>query len=138
VPKAAQNIHRLLRISSDHHVVGPLEVVSLDAAPTFYALSHCRGFKTPSCNLQPGAENLVVRPDLAAGVARIRELVLYVRIDKTCINQKDLQERSSQVQLMGEGDLSTVRQNADLARAAFTNVLPGMATGRDVTTESRK
>ncbi|KLU91742.1 hypothetical protein MAPG_10691 [Magnaporthiopsis poae ATCC 64411] len=103
---------RLLRIGSDHHAVGPLEVVSLDAAPTFYALSHCWGTKPPSCNLQLGAENLAVRPDLAAGVARIRELaaeepgldppLLYVWIDTICINQEDLLERSSQVQLMGE------------------------------------
>ncbi|KAL8410422.1 hypothetical protein RB596_000195 [Gaeumannomyces avenae] len=105
---------RLLRINSDHLVqgVGLLEVVSLDAAPTFYALSHCWGTKPPSCNLQLGAETLAVRPDLAAGVARIRELaaeepaldppLLYVWIDTICINQKDLQERSSQVQLMGE------------------------------------
>lgn len=112
--KLAERTIRLLRINSDHLVreAGLLEVVSLDATPTFYALSHCWGTKPPSCNLQLGAGTLVVRPDLAAGVARIRELaskelaldppLLYVWIDTICINQEDSRERSSQVQLMGE------------------------------------
>lgn len=81
----------------------------MDAAPTFYALSHCWGTRIPSCI---GAENLVVRPDLAAGVARISRTrrrepgldppLLCVWVDAICANQKDLLERSSQVQLIGE------------------------------------
>lgn len=111
-PVAPGNI-RLLRVNADRagHDVGSLEVVALDAAPPYYTLSHCWGSQARNVPVRIGAHTLHVTFDLASGIQKLRSLasmdsevhppVKYVWIDSICINQEDIQERSSQVRLMG-------------------------------------
>lgn len=111
---------RLLRIGPGGLALG---AVLLEGKPVFYAVSHCWGTAAPDCPLRVGDQTLMIRPNLAAGVSRLRELAATgpgdeprldpaprrVWIDTICINQDDVDERSSQVSLMGEVYSSSVR-----------------------------
>ncbi|KAI1397310.1 heterokaryon incompatibility protein-domain-containing protein [Hypoxylon fuscum] len=104
---------RLLHINSD--VLSPepgwLEEVRLNEAPPYYSISHCWGNQNQNTAIQISNHTLHVAPDLAVGIQRLQELAAkdseihppteYIWIDKICINQKDTQELSSQVHLMG-------------------------------------
>ncbi|PQE12520.1 Heterokaryon incompatibility protein [Rutstroemia sp. NJR-2017a BBW] len=105
---------RLLRINADTSTseIGSLEVMTLDAAPPYYALSHSWGAQNQSVAVQIDSQILFVSLDLAAGFRRFRELaaeyseleppVKYLWVDSVCINQNDIWERSSHVGLMGK------------------------------------
>ncbi|PVH70822.1 HET domain-containing protein [Cadophora sp. DSE1049] len=104
---------RLLRVNADSVAPGAgiLEVLALDVAPRYYALSHCWGTQDQEAEIQIDGHMLYVSPELAAGIRRFQELaaedsgleppVKYLWIDRICINQNDIPERSSQVRLMG-------------------------------------
>lgn len=103
---------RLFRINSDTSAPdeGSLEVVSLEDAPRYYALSHSWGTQLQNEAIRIVGHVLYVTPDLAAGIRRFRELgakdcslnppIRYMWIDRLCIDQCDITERSSQVALM--------------------------------------
>ncbi|KAM0287084.1 hypothetical protein ACHAO9_007841 [Fusarium lateritium] len=103
---------RLLRINTDitEQDVGSLEVVSLDQAPPFYALSHSWGTQVQSAAIQVEGHVLFLTPGLAAGLRVFQELAIeesslnpplrYIWIDSICVNQESLADRSSQVALM--------------------------------------
>jgi hypothetical protein len=106
------NYIRLLRINKDitNPEVGSLEVVSLDQAPPFYALSHSWGTQVQSAAVQVEGHVLYLTPGLAAGLRVFKELAIeesslspplrYIWIDSICVNQESLSDRSSQVALM--------------------------------------
>ncbi|EXU98173.1 heterokaryon incompatibility protein [Metarhizium robertsii] len=103
---------RLFRINCDTSAPdeGSLEAVSLEAAPRYYALSHSWGTQLQNETIRIDGHVLYVTPDLAAGIRRFRELgaghcslsppIRYMWIDRLCIDQADITERSSQVTLM--------------------------------------
>jgi hypothetical protein len=63
---------RLLRVNADSLApeAGSLEVVALDMAPIYYALSHCWGTQDQNVEIQIEDDMLYVSPDLAAGIRR--------------------------------------------------------------------
>lgn len=104
---------RLLRIDPYRSTtnIGRFEIFELEAAPAFYALSHTWGTKRQDASIDVDGVALSVSQHLAAGLRQLQLLagensrltppLQYVWIDNICINQSDLDERSSQVRLMG-------------------------------------
>ncbi|CAG7563082.1 unnamed protein product [Fusarium equiseti] len=103
---------RLLRINTvelDANV-GFLEIVSLDKAPPFYALSHCWGTQAQDTAIQIGEQTICLTPGLVAGIQALQKLagdessfkapLRHVWIDSICVNQQSIADRSSQVALM--------------------------------------
>ncbi|CAJ0542491.1 Ff.00g001050.m01.CDS01 [Fusarium sp. VM40] len=103
---------RLLRLNTDitNPSVGTLEVVDLDQAPPFYALSHSWGTQVQSVAVQVEGNLLYLTPGLSAGLRMFKGLAIeeyslspplrYIWIDSICVNQESLADRSSQVALM--------------------------------------
>jgi len=103
---------RLLRINTDESNanVGFLEVVSLDKAPPFYALSHCWGTQAQDTAIQIDGQIIDLTPGLVAGIQALQKRagdessfnppLSHVWIDSICINQQSIADRSSQVALM--------------------------------------
>ncbi|KAI0454978.1 HET domain-containing protein [Xylaria acuta] len=115
------NTIRLLRINTntEDSEAGSLDVVGLDVAPPYYALSHSWSAQDRTTPIQIAGRTFYVCPDLAAGIRRLQELaapdsdlsptVKYIWIDNICINQGDILERSSQVHHMGDIYLRAIR-----------------------------
>lgn len=115
------NSIRLLRLDANTSAadVGNLEVVALDKAPPYYALSHSWGTKAQDAAVQIDGQVLAVSPDLVAGIQRLQELaaedsdlktpVKYIWIDSICINQSNISERSSQVKLLEKVYMKSLR-----------------------------
>lgn len=105
---------RLLRIRKDAAAdyAGALVIAKLTDAPPYYTLSYCWGTDPQNIPIRVGEGTMCINSDLALGLRRLRELaggvpeldhqIQYVWIDRICINQNDVSERSSQVCLMGE------------------------------------
>ncbi|KAM0080825.1 hypothetical protein ACKRZS_007006 [Fusarium odoratissimum] len=104
---------RLLRLqpnpSRDEQLRCTLEPVSLDKSPKYWGLSYTWDAQAPShpiiCQEEGGSiARLDISPNCAAALRQVRnateERILWV--DGICINQASLEERSSQVALMGE------------------------------------
>jgi hypothetical protein len=103
---------RLLRVDTDESNpdAGSLEVVSLDKAPPFYALSHSWGTQTEVCPVQIDGCVLHLTPGLTSGLQVLQRLAAndssfnpplrYIWIDSICVDQKSIADRSSQVALM--------------------------------------
>ncbi|RFN49786.1 heterokaryon incompatibility protein [Fusarium flagelliforme] len=103
---------RLLRINTDEldANVGFLEIVSLDKAPPFYALSHCWGTQAQDTTIQIDGQTIDLTPGLVAGIKALQKLagdessfkppLRHVWIDSICVNQQSIADRSSQVALM--------------------------------------
>lgn len=73
-----------------------------DTYPTFKALSYCWGTLTPPQHITLNGSSLDVGPNLASALRHLRSNSANVElwVDALCINQGDLDERSSQVKLM--------------------------------------
>ena len=90
---------------------GLLKTTSLDEAPPYYALSYAWGAETQHISIQVDGKVLYVTSSLAAGLRQLQALaterpvcgtmIQWIWIDKICINQDDVSERSRQVRLMG-------------------------------------
>lgn len=100
-------ILRLLRAEqSDHVLKCRLEVVGLsDRPPTsYYALSYVWGSLAPSVDIEIGNKTIKITETLSRCLKRLRltdgDVILWV--DQICINQQDPDERSTQVQIMGD------------------------------------
>jgi hypothetical protein len=99
-----------LNAASDR-LSGILRTVSLHDAPPYFALSYAWGTQAQDVPFHVDGQVLCVSPNLADVIWRLRGLTIedsasdtrvkWVWIDKICINQDDLAERSRQVQLMG-------------------------------------
>ncbi|CAN9099956.1 unnamed protein product [Alternaria alternata] len=81
-----------------------LETVSLNDNPKFYAISYVWGDPNITLPITIDGKPLAITRNLCNGLQRLRKtdetLVIYA--DAACINQSDVNERSQQVQLMGE------------------------------------
>lgn len=97
---------------------GDLEVVKLDSPPRYYAVSHCWGAPAEDGLLKIGNHKMAVSRELASGIMRLKRLIAdykidapaeYIWVDKICINQGDLRERESQVQLMARVFSQSIR-----------------------------
>ncbi|KAH6842018.1 HET domain-containing protein [Alternaria alternata] len=103
---------RLIDVNTDllNDEIGTFEEFELRATPPFYALSHSWGTREAQTPFRIGKHTILVSQHLATGLRRLKELAVntsvlsppvnYLWIDTLCINQNDLAERSSQVQLM--------------------------------------
>lgn len=85
-----------------------LETVKLDTKPEYFALSYAWEGQTPSvpirCTTGSQTGTLLITPNCAAALRQLRHESgsLTIWIDSICIDQKSIDERSSQVALMGE------------------------------------
>ncbi|KAF2820746.1 HET-domain-containing protein [Ophiobolus disseminans] len=81
-----------------------LQVVSLDDGPRFNALSYVWGAPQRVKSITVDGENVLITQSLFTAFQRIRHVaeVLVIWADALCINQNDLDDRSQQVQLMGD------------------------------------
>lgn len=96
---------RLLRVlpgSGTDPIQCDLEVIDLDIAPPFEALSYVWGTPLPPGYITIRGQTKSVTPNLGAALRRLRlrDRERVVWIDALCINQEDLDERSHQVLLM--------------------------------------
>ncbi|KPA35126.1 heterokaryon incompatibility protein [Fusarium langsethiae] len=79
-----------------------LEVVALEQNPVYEALSYCWGDTTELLKIKCNDQEFQVTENLFSALQHLRHEI-YKRtlwIDAICINQKDLEERQSQVLLM--------------------------------------
>jgi hypothetical protein len=107
----AANSIRLLGLSATHCDFDTLKIFNLNEAPSYFALSYAWGTQTTLVPIRVNGQMFLVSPSLTDAIRRLRELVFddsasevlvkWVWIDKICINQDDLSERSKQVQMMG-------------------------------------
>ncbi|OCL03012.1 HET-domain-containing protein, partial [Glonium stellatum] len=81
-----------------------LEEVSLDASPEYTALSYSWDAQKPSCPIGCRRGTLYITPNCVSALRQLRDEhgVQTLWIDSICIDQTSLEERSSQVALMGE------------------------------------
>lgn len=108
-PLVANSI-RLLSLRTTDGSSSTLKTINLNKAPPYFALSYAWGVQTRDVPLKVNGQMLSVSSSLADAIRRLQELavddsaldnrVQWVWIDKICINQDDLSERSKQVQMM--------------------------------------
>jgi len=81
-----------------------LETVSLYDKPKYPAISYVWGDPNITLCITIDDQSLAITRNLFMGLQRLRrtDKVLVIYADAACINQSDLDERSEQVQLMGE------------------------------------
>lgn len=81
------------------------EVVSLDDGPVYTALSYVWGRDDLDHIVSIGGCRIPIRPNLFAALRRLRAHSMgkdsIIWVDAVCINQTSIQERSSQVAMMG-------------------------------------
>ena len=79
-----------------------LEIVKLDDAPPFEALSYCWGDISYTREIVVSSTTFAVTRNLYAALSELRypNKSRLVWIDAICVNQQDTVERSQQVQLM--------------------------------------
>lgn len=90
---------------------GTLKTVCLSDAPEYFCLSYTWGTQSEDVEIQVDGQVFYVRPSLVDILHRLRELTAegsspdlkarWVWIDRICINQDDIEERSEQVRCMG-------------------------------------
>ncbi|KAF7540999.1 hypothetical protein G7054_g930 [Neopestalotiopsis clavispora] len=111
---------RLLKFNETSVVgcVGSLEIFDLDEVPPYYALSYAWGRDLESTSLKLQEGTILLNPNLNEAIHHIREStkgtmrslkVKRIWIDKICINQNDVSERSIQVGLMGRIYAKSIR-----------------------------
>lgn len=95
---------------------GTLKTIDLSDAPEYYCLSYTWGTQSEDVEIQVDGQSLHVRPSLVHTLHRLQELraqsdlkVDWVWIDRICINQDDVDERSEQVRCMGKVYSGAVR-----------------------------
>ncbi|KAI0534178.1 heterokaryon incompatibility protein-domain-containing protein [Xylaria digitata] len=80
-----------------------LNIVSLLDNPAFEALSYSWGPPRPTCRIFINGQRLAVGQNVESALAHLRykDRPRTLWVDALCINQDDISERNSQVQLMG-------------------------------------
>ncbi|KEY75047.1 hypothetical protein S7711_09654 [Stachybotrys chartarum IBT 7711] len=104
------NAIRLLSLHATDGSSATLKTVNLNEAPPYFALSYAWDVQARDVPLEVNGQMLSVSSSLTVAIRRLHELtvddsvldnrVTWVWIDKICINQDDLSERSKQVQMM--------------------------------------
>ncbi|KAH8880222.1 HET-domain-containing protein, partial [Thozetella sp. PMI_491] len=105
---------RLLCFNKDNKVDGEnrpvcnINTVSLDSSPSFLALSYEWGSANIRENIVVGGHLMSVASNLVAALRAAFDVSVgsrdsdnYLWADAVCINQQDIDERNSQVQMMG-------------------------------------
>lgn len=88
--------------SGDDPFRGHLQIMPIESAPQYEALSYTWGTDEPRTSILLEGQPLLIKPNLEGALRHLR-LPTQVRrlwIDAICINQSDLSERSRQVQYM--------------------------------------
>jgi Heterokaryon incompatibility protein (HET) len=106
---------RIVTISPSVEKSAPIECttseISLDKTPGYYALSYCWGDPSITAPMHIDGVEVQVTANLDVALRHFRAAEGELRdkrpqmrwwIDAICINQSDLDERSQQVQLMGD------------------------------------
>ena len=97
---------RFLRLLHDERssIACELAVFSLDDQPEYLALSYCWTKADPIYEVQLNGRPFYMKPNLYAYLELMRseQQSGWIFIDALCINQSDIEERSSQVALKGD------------------------------------
>ena len=98
---------RLFRIDPETSagvIEGSLEMVSLDYAPSYIALSYVWGTAPSSQPIKCNGRTLRITRNLEAALLQLRNKTTVRRywIDQLCIDQECVEEKSQQIPLMGE------------------------------------
>lgn len=93
---------------SEHRPVYRIGKVSLDNAPPFVALSYEWGDRDKKDDILVNGQIISVASNLAAAILEVANVFFgfgvsycYLWADALCINQQDVEERNSQVRIMG-------------------------------------
>ncbi|KAH7204647.1 heterokaryon incompatibility protein-domain-containing protein [Fusarium oxysporum] len=101
-PAQIRLLHLLPAPENNDSIESRLEVVALEENPMYEALSYCWGDSSQLQEIKCNNEAFQVTENLLSALQHLRnehsERTLW--IDAICINQKDLEERQSQVKLM--------------------------------------
>jgi hypothetical protein len=143
---------RLLEIlraeDDDATIVGTLAPVSIHNPPRYVALSYTWGEMVATTSITilrsqtEGREGTVLPITFnveAALRALFRKGIRYVWVDMICVNQKDFQERSNQVSLMGQIYVKATKVVAwaGLADEASRTVMAALMSSQDKTPEQK-
>lgn len=81
-----------------------LDIVTLDSRTAYEALSYVWDDQKPSFLVSYGKQSILVTQNVHDALLELRspETICYLWIDQICINQRDPNERSKQIFLMGE------------------------------------
>ncbi|KAI0533658.1 heterokaryon incompatibility protein-domain-containing protein [Xylaria digitata] len=92
-------------------ISGRLEVFDLSQLPAYHNLGYCWSIQENTIPVEIDGEILCVSPNLGDGLKRLQDVaeendktfqsISWLWIDQLCINERDVKERSEQVQLMG-------------------------------------
>ncbi|GIZ48597.1 hypothetical protein CKM354_001165000 [Cercospora kikuchii] len=106
---------RLLRFAPGSSSTSPISLLmgkwSQNKAPSYAALSYTWGPPEPRSNILVNGRRMKVREHCLLALRQLRSMLqpsAWFWIDAICINQEDVDEKSSQVQFMGE-----IYKNAD-------------------------
>jgi hypothetical protein len=125
---------RVVRLQAAQNYSDPivcnLEIVSLDEDVRYKALSYVCGRRTT--NIEVSDHPLSVYSNLVAALRRVRrpDEALLIWADAICINQNDLEERTSQVQLMSDIFAGAEEVYACLSEGDDDSALPNDRTIR--------
>ncbi|KAI0543566.1 HET domain-containing protein [Xylaria curta] len=108
-PLVANSI-RLISFNVTGGLSVTLKTVNIDEVPPYFALSYAWDIQTKIIPIEVNRQRFSVSLSLADAILWLRRLIVddfslndgveWVWIDKICINQEDLSERSKQVQIM--------------------------------------
>lgn len=104
-PRSIRLLRRIPVASAQDHSY-ELAEFPLHNGPKYHALSYCWGSSSRSTAIQCNGTSLTITPILSEALQHVFELSLngveWLWVDQICINQADLQERGSQVDMMKE------------------------------------
>lgn len=104
------NSIRLFQLNNDvqSNLSGKLKCFALDTSPPYYALSYCWGSQPDDTPIEINGEVFYVNQSLSHALYQIPTTskkssisIKWMWIDRICINQKHITERSEQLRLMG-------------------------------------
>ncbi|KAI3335918.1 heterokaryon incompatibility protein-domain-containing protein [Ustulina deusta] len=99
-----QHAIRLFRFTSDVHLECELAIFPLGEAPKFNALSYCWGDSGRSASMRCNGYEVMITPTLMEALQVLIGLdrggIEWIWIDQVCINQANMSERGSQVDMM--------------------------------------
>lgn len=93
----------LLPGDSTDPIACQLKYVSLDDRPKFEAISYCWGGQVPGVEIECNGGRMKITKNLSDALRAFRKLdtIILLWADAICINQKDNDEKTCQVPLMG-------------------------------------
>lgn len=84
-------------------LVCQLRVISLDDSPEYEALSWCWGTEAETSTMHVNGQEFACKPTLDQALRHLRKssTAISMWVDAVCINQSDVEEKASQIPLMG-------------------------------------